>query len=107
MGDYTTITIRLPVALRSQLKTEAERVGMSLSEYARRQLAVGSPMQRVEAKLDLVLAHLDALPPAPDPGTTVAALHAVEPTPSERPMAWSTQHRQMVELDADGREIPP
>jgi len=101
----------------SPMAAMEQRLGQELTQLK-------SKLGQVEAKLDYLIESLYAstLADAPPIGTTqavVAALPHLAPAAAfadrvraddaatERPKIWSSQHRQMVEVDADGREIPP
>jgi hypothetical protein len=111
-GTMARLTLRIPDSLLDTLKKEAEASGFaSVSDYARRKLAVATALERIadtlerqQQSLSLILEHAARAESRLEERAPSAIASA--PSPS-RLQVFSPQHGRMVDLDADGREIPP
>ena len=109
MTAVAHLSLRIPESLLAQLHEEAGRSGFtSVSEYVRRKLAASSPSSRIEQKIDSLSESLSFL--REQSARIESRLEETTPSASLPPghrQVWSEQFGRMVDVDADGREIPP
>lgn len=104
MAALRQLNIRISEQQLLDLRQEAGLAGyLNVSEYARRKLAVMSTLDRIAESL------------ASDMREVKERLSSIEETlgapslsaPPGHRQVFSTQFGRMVDVDADGREIPP